>query len=112
MISNGLRLPRRGPLIIALALAAFVSTNVDDLFLLMLWFLKRTSCFQMNSTFGRAHSLFGCGARVCPEEIDLSCDHVRVQPIFADGGFFSEGAEEAAFISAVDRSSYRSDIHG
>jgi cadmium resistance protein CadD (predicted permease) len=30
-------------LIIALALAAFVSTNVDDLFLLMLWFLKRTS---------------------------------------------------------------------
>ena len=43
MISNGRRLPRRGPLIIALALAAFVSTNVDDLFLLMLWFLKRTS---------------------------------------------------------------------
>jgi len=30
-------------LIIALALAAFISTNVDDLFLLMLWFLKRTS---------------------------------------------------------------------
>jgi cadmium resistance protein CadD (predicted permease) len=30
-------------LIIALALAAFVSTNVDDLFLLTLWFLKRTS---------------------------------------------------------------------
>lgn len=30
-------------MIIALALAAFVSTNVDDLFLLMLWFLKRTS---------------------------------------------------------------------
>ena len=30
-------------MIIALALAAFISTNVDDLFLLMLWFLKRTS---------------------------------------------------------------------
>jgi cadmium resistance protein CadD (predicted permease) len=30
-------------LTIALALAAFVSTNVDDLFLLTLWFLKRTS---------------------------------------------------------------------
>ena len=30
-------------MIIALSLAAFVSTNVDDLFLLMLWFLKRTS---------------------------------------------------------------------
>jgi cadmium resistance protein CadD (predicted permease) len=30
-------------LIIALALAAFVSTNIDDFFLLTLWFLKRTS---------------------------------------------------------------------
>jgi cadmium resistance protein CadD (predicted permease) len=30
-------------LIVALALAAFASTNVDDFFLLTLWFLKRTS---------------------------------------------------------------------
>jgi cadmium resistance protein CadD (predicted permease) len=43
MMSNGRHPPRRVRLIIALALAAFVSTNVDDLSLLTLWFLKRTS---------------------------------------------------------------------
>jgi hypothetical protein len=56
--------------------------------------------------------LFGRGARVCAQEIDLSRDHVRVQPILADGGLLPEGAEEAAFIRAVNWSSYFSDIHG
>jgi hypothetical protein len=52
-------------------------------------------------------TLIGGGARRSAQQIDLSCYHVRMQRILAVGCFFRNTAEEAAFLSAVNRS-----IHG
>jgi hypothetical protein len=60
----------------------------------------------------REFPLFGCAARVCAEQIDLSRNHVRVQSILALHVFFREAGEEASLLRAVSRSFHLSDIHG
>ncbi len=60
----------------------------------------------------RTRALFGCAARVCGEQVDLSRNHVRVQSILAVNASFREAGEEATFVRVVSWSFHFSDIYG